>query len=271
MSQLCLNSLIDFVGKWEIEPSAIIPVTFISFSAEFSLAKVTLETLNQDNVAHQLKDDVEKLPDTYDSTTCDKFHEFFETWGSHYVREVKLGGYILITFRVNATKLDSIDCKDLEYYILDKFLSYGTSFTNKHNYYQAVPHPLNLKLDVMECQVNFVGGNPPLVTNLEELKSGDFQRWFHSLSNHPVDLEQTIKLGTYYNLCSSEVKRAALRRATIEYMNSNLFKMVSITRSSAARSGIREATSTKKKPFFSIIAEELKDFIKKLSDTCKIN
>ena len=229
---------------------------------------MTLKTVNQDNVARQLKDDVDKLPDAYDSTTCDEFHEFFETWGSHYVREVKIGGCILITFRVDATKLDSIDCKDLEYYILDKFFSYGSiSFTNKQNYHPDNQHPQNRKFDwygVMDCQVNFVGGNPPEVTTLEELKSGDFQRWFNSLSNHPVDLEHTIKLGTYYNLCSSEVKRAALRKATIEYMNSNLFKMVSVTRSSAARSGIREATSTKKKPFFSIIAEETQRFHQKV-------
>ena len=215
--KLIMDSEIDPIGRWEeAERNA---VGIVSFLYELRFAKVTMEHLESSHLNPVFQNDIAALPDSYDDTnlmSCKKFADFFDKWGTHYVKEVWLGGSIRVSCTVSSTgetELDQSEQSELMSSIAAKYLNLGTRAG------ESSPSPKNDPFSKVykESSLQITGGAIPTVTRLEDLTPTILSDWVESIYKNPAELEHSVKLAGYY-ACSAGKSKSGLRDATAKYL-----------------------------------------------------
>ena len=139
----------------------------------------------------------------------ERFYSFFDRWGTHYIKEVGIGGWMRVDCCIPSgwsneekTRLENTIKNQIS------LLSNG----------QEVDDDLENIVGDGYVKIKFNGGIPPDVTRLSDLTKEKFSEWEKSLKNHPVELEHTMKLESYEVFLDDENKKTSLRKATLNYL-----------------------------------------------------
>ena len=203
---------INSIGKWENlrEPHWNI----ISFLHEEKLGKKSFEEISFTNLTEPLKIALRDLPISswFDfirrRAKVEKLRVFCETWGTHYIKNVRTGGSMRIDCSIPP------NWSDKEKAELEKRIQRKISFLSTQN---GSDDDLENIVGEGYIRITFCGGIPPKVTKLTDLTQSMFAEWEKSLKRHPVELENTIELESY-DVFLQENQKELFQAATRAFM-----------------------------------------------------
>ena len=146
------------------------------------------------------------------SGKMEQFYSFFDIWGTHYIKEVGVGG----SMRVDCCIPSDFSHED------------RTCLENTIENHISTEWKDDVDLESLVgdgyVKIKFSGGIPPKVTKLADLTHQMFVEWKESLKSHPIELKDTIKLQSYEGLIDDEGKKMSLREATLKYLKDSQYK-----------------------------------------------
>jgi len=153
--------------------------------------------------------------DDSNKTTNIQFHKFFGEWGTHFIRELYMGGSIKVKLELPSSNAahSSLDSKTNMTKLEGLFNSY------KENISKKSPSTTEVTADneFSDCEIKIFGGVPPAITQLGQLTPEVFKEWIHSIDARPAELEHSIKLEPYYQMIEGP-QQASLQLATADYL-----------------------------------------------------
>ncbi|CAM5117763.1 unnamed protein product [Eretmochelys imbricata] len=165
-------------------------------------------------LAPQFSQALSSLPSSYDSAI---YRRFLATYGTHYVRQADLGGYMrrLVAIQTCRAVLDGLTAPDIKARLDSQFLQdLGLSQTSK----QSSPGEGSFQVPYMEKRIQVKGGHSyskQLLSTKQDANS--FSTWMESLKASP-DLVSYSLMPIHTLVRPGDRRREALRQAIKEYV-----------------------------------------------------
>ncbi|CAM4562762.1 unnamed protein product [Lepidochelys olivacea] len=165
-------------------------------------------------LAPQFSQALSSLPSSYDSAI---YRRFLATYGTHYVRQADLGGYMrrLVAIQTCQAVLDGLTAADIKARLDSQFLQdLGLSQTSK----QSSPGEGSSQVPYMEKRIQVKGGHSyskQLLSTKQDANS--FSTWMESLKASP-DLVSYSLMPIHTLVRPGDRRREVLRQAIKEYV-----------------------------------------------------
>ena len=213
-AELIISPEICSIGKWE--NLGISDWNIISFLHEEKLGHISFDEISNSDLTEPLKSALLDLPALrwYDKifvTRADKDEQlrvFFETWGTHFIKNVKIGGSLRVDCSIPSNWSDE-EKSELENRIKNQ-ISFLSTQNGSHDELENI-------VGGGYIRIKFSGGIPPKVTKLTDITREMFADWVTSLEIHPVELNYTVEIQSY-NKFIEENKKLNFKQATSQYM-----------------------------------------------------
>ncbi|XP_019215783.1 perforin-1 isoform X1 [Oreochromis niloticus] len=172
--------------------------------------------------------DVASLPSHYNSSTRAQYNEVIDTYGTHYIRQVHLGGRLrrVTAVRTCLSRLNGFSLDEF-HSCLSMGVSIGLGKLNPSSVAQSCKNMLGNR-DVAtkyssglhQHYTDVVGGNGWLGEfSLAYDDSLDFKNWLNSLRDHPDVASYFLR--PMYQLIPKGTKKAGMKAAIEQYITDN--------------------------------------------------
>ncbi|XP_041641638.1 perforin-1-like [Cheilinus undulatus] len=200
--------------------------TFSSHTA--TCAKYSYRVLSRPPLSCEFSRDIETLPLYYNSSTRAQYRQLIGTYGTHYIRQVDLGGRVR---RVTATRTCLSRLIGLSVNQVHNCLTEGISVglgkinvtANQRNcdkVFQNHGVSASSSLSLREHMTEVVGGSDWVGEfSLTSNDSLGYQNWLKTLKDHPDVVK--YYLGLMYELVSNRTQKLGLKAATEDYLKEN--------------------------------------------------
>uniref|UniRef100_A0A3B4XND1 Perforin-1-like n=1 Tax=Seriola lalandi dorsalis TaxID=1841481 RepID=A0A3B4XND1_SERLL len=179
---------------------------------------------NRPPLSSEFIKDLARLPRLYNSATRDQYEELIHTYGTHFIRKVRLGGRLrrVTAARTCLSTLNGFSLKEVHkanYRCLGVAgLSHGqqscTGFLKNQG--KTVTHDSGLHQHFTEV----VGGTSWTGEfSLTHEDSASYKNWLEALKNLPAIVEYTIR--PIYKLVPSWTKKTGMKAAIEQYLKDN--------------------------------------------------
>ncbi|XP_061117000.1 perforin 1.5 [Conger conger] len=212
--------------------------------SQFSLDKATFATheISCTHYGYRLADHptlsgefskyLQRLPPKYDRQTRYLYRRMIDTYGTHFIRQVRLGGRVrrITAFRTCLATLQGFSereiqkCLDVEMKIALGFLPVNVSFTHKCSSILKDNMTVGFYQGFMTHKIEVMGGEkyfPDVLFN--ENPSSAYSSWMASLNDSPDVISYSIF--PLHNLVSDSQVSDNLRKAVLEYIEENKLEM----------------------------------------------
>ncbi|XP_029989368.1 perforin-1-like [Sphaeramia orbicularis] len=179
-------------------------------------------------LSREFRKDLERLPSYYNSSSEDEYRNIIDTYGTHYIRKVDLGGQIQ-RFTATRTCLSKLNgfASDKAHECLSVGFKVGLGILSLSAAHSSCSRLLkNYGLSTMSHyhlhnhRTEVVGGNGwNGEFSLMHQDSQGFHKWLESLKDHPDVI--SYRLRPMYKLVPFRVQRDALKAATDQYLKEN--------------------------------------------------
>nr|XP_006134430.1 perforin-1-like [Pelodiscus sinensis] len=168
---------------------------------------------------------VKNLPSAYNKTSQPEYHHLIQTYGTHYVSQVYLGGRArdVTAVRVCQAALEDLsveeieDCLSMEASLNLKLISLGAGFSKCKKQRTAMSSQQSFHEHYRERLVEVEGGQNTADLLFSSTSAGAFSEWVKTVKSLPGLL--TYSLRPIHTLVQQDsAKREALRQAVSEYI-----------------------------------------------------
>ncbi|XP_035235612.1 perforin 1.5 isoform X1 [Anguilla anguilla] len=208
--------------------------------AQFSLDKATFATheISCTHYSYRLADHptlsgefskhLQGLPSEYDDRTSHRYRRVIDTYGTHYIRQVHLGGRVrrITAFRTCLATLQGFSeteikkCLDIELKMALGFLPANLSLTHKCSSILRDNMTTGFYQGFMTHKIEVLGGEkyfPDVLFNQEPSEA--YGSWMSSLYDNPDVVSYSVL--PLHHLVGDPGVSANLRRAVLEYIEEN--------------------------------------------------
>ncbi|XP_036382747.1 perforin 1.5 [Megalops cyprinoides] len=212
--------------------------------SQFSLDKATFATheLSCTHYSYRLADHptlstefskhLLRLPRNYDVSTKPLYRRLIDTYGTHYIRQVQLGGRVrrVTAFRTCLATLKGFseyeikNCLDIELKMALGFLPVNASLTQKCSHILTDNMTMGFYQGFMTHKMEVLGGEkyfPDVLFNQDP--SSAYSSWMSSLNVNPDVVSYAVF--PLHHLVGDPEVGANLRRAVLEYIEENRLEM----------------------------------------------
>ncbi|MBN3307652.1 PERF protein, partial [Amia calva] len=162
------------------------------------------------------------LPKEYTSKTATKFQNFISTYGTHYIRQVELGGRVhsITALRTCESAMKGVRVNEINDCLRNEALDVVTGQPNK-------------KLsDFSDRKTEVIGGLPGVHDIFSEGGSAEYTKWMNSLKTHPGIVSYDLR--PLHMLVQENITQVNLKKAVRQYI---LNKALSLICSSPCKVG----------------------------------
>ncbi|XP_076859716.1 perforin 1.5 [Brachyhypopomus gauderio] len=174
---------------------------------------------------------IHRLPRHYNETTKSLYRQTIETYGTHYIHRVHLGGRVrqVTAFRTCLANLRGLSesdvktCLDIELKIVLGFQPAKASLSNKCT--EMLKNNMNMGIhqDFMTHKKEVLGGEKFHGLVLHQSSPEAFTSWTNSLHKYPDVISYAIL--PLHHLVSDQERRASLSTAVSEYVEDNMLPL----------------------------------------------
>ncbi|KAJ8285281.1 hypothetical protein GJAV_G00025010 [Gymnothorax javanicus] len=212
--------------------------------SQFSLDKATFATheiscmhysyrlADHPTLSAEFSSHLQKLPREYDDRTRHLYRRMIDTYGTHYIRQVHLGGRVrrITAFRTCLATLQGFSemeikkCLDIELKMALGFLPANISLTHKCSSILNDNMTMGFYQGFMTHKIEVLGGEkyfPDVLFNQEP--SSAYSSWMSSLKDNPDVVSYAVF--PLHHLVSDPQVSSNLRRAVLEYIEENKLEM----------------------------------------------
>lgn len=203
-------------GKWLEAKHSTNEFSSMLFLQEIQLAKFSLK--NADSIARNqlFERDLKTLPNKYKK---DVHQAFFSKWGTHFVYEEAVGGYMQLNCSVKSERINITRLRQIEVGVRAIFNSLCKGSANG-NYSDKLTE---LRQNgVCNDVLKICGGKPPALPSLDTPNPDEIRIWTESICECPTMLENSIKVSPYYNMLPPGDQQNALTTATQKYLEGKM-------------------------------------------------
>jgi len=204
-------------GKWDLEhDESNDDLHIVTFLYEWRIVRLQIEEPKK-CLSEELLTALKDLPiqfDESDLTTKSEFHKFFGEWGTHFIRELYLGGSIKVLLELPSSNAanSSLDSEAKMRKLEELFNFYRENISKK-----TPSTEVSVDNEFSNCTIKIFGGAPPAITQLGQLTPNVLKEWIQSINAHPAELEHSMKLDSYYQIIEGP-QQASLQLATADYL-----------------------------------------------------
>ena len=207
---------INSIGKWEQDQFGSNSDIHSTFIHEIRYARLTMGNFDTSLLSSDLREDIDNLPDQFNTRHRGKFFNFFDKWGTHFVSEVWFGGSIQVTISIRSRELTRSQRDAVENYIKSTFFGFARDKESLSDFSE------NYRRTIEQSTVTILGGNPPNIILLNQLTPEIICEWEASVADNPVELENRKGLSPFYCYVPRNKHNAtALLCATYEFLRDN--------------------------------------------------
>ncbi|XP_016422643.1 perforin-1-like [Sinocyclocheilus rhinocerous] len=249
-----MKSSTSFINKWEIDLSlddigrvilggshsdiaqfaqyqnAMDKATFALH--EHSCTYYSYRVTDHPELSTEFSKHLQRLPTQYDVKTKPLYRRTIDTYGTHYIRQVHLGGRVrrVTAFRTCLATLkgfsetDIENCLNIELKITLGFLPANAMLSNKCSQILKDNIGMGFYQGFMTHKIEVLGGEkyfPDLVLNQSPAEA--YSNWVKSLHDNPEVISYAI-FPLYHLVADPEVS-ANLKSAITEYIEENMFSV----------------------------------------------
>ncbi|XP_029988004.1 perforin-1-like [Sphaeramia orbicularis] len=176
----------------------------------------------------EFRKDLERLPSYYNSSSEDEYRNIIDTYGTHYIRKVDLGGQIqrFTATRTCLSKLNGFasdkahECLSLGFKVGLGILSLSAAHSSCSRFLENHGLSTLSHYHLHKHYTEVVGGHGwNGEFSLMNQDSQGFHKWLESLKDHPDVI--SYRLRPMYKLVPFRVQRDALKAATDQYLKEN--------------------------------------------------
>ncbi|XP_047433359.1 perforin-1-like [Mugil cephalus] len=202
-----------------------------SFSTQrLSCSHYSYRVSKKPPLSSEFSKDLADLPSSYNSYTKDEYNQLIAIYGTHYIRQVYLGGRLrritaarICLSRLNGFTEDEVhSCLSLGFSVgLGKLASssLGSCTSVVQNRGRSVAFGGGLHQHYTEVE----GGSGWLGEfSLTHEDSSGFHNWMSSLKDHPGVVSYSLR--PLYELISSESRKAGMKAAIEQYLKDNVVR-----------------------------------------------
>ncbi|XP_073675579.1 perforin-1-like [Garra rufa] len=199
---------------------------------EFSCTYYSYRVTDHPELSSEFSKHLRKLPTQYDVKSKPLYRRTIDTYGTHYIRQVHLGGRVrrLTAFQICIATLmgfsetDIKNCLNIELKIKLGFLSANALFPNKCSQILKDNMGMGFYQSFMTQKTEVLGGEkyfPDVVLNQSPAEA--YENWKTSLHNNPEVISYTIS--PLYHLVAHPEVSANLKNAIREYIEENMLSI----------------------------------------------
>ncbi|XP_028824693.1 perforin-1-like [Denticeps clupeoides] len=199
---------------------------------EISCTYYSYRLMDQPELSSEFSKNIQRLPQQYDEKTQAVYRRTIDTYGTHYIRHVHLGGKLrrITSFRTclatlkGFTETEIKNCLNLELKLVLGFLPANTSFSNKCLDILKDNMSMGFYQGFMTHKIEVLGGENYIPDILVPQSSSDaYASWMNSLQENPEVISYAIF--SLHHLVKDLEIRANLKAAISDYIHENMLPL----------------------------------------------